>query len=322
MQYLIDQSDVEALFLGHAPIDMFGPDTDYPYLALTLSPDAPMSMAQWVEHLPCPVIGIGDGNLAAACDIVLGTEHKLGILDTHIRRAPLAAMVLVQHLRASQGLSILDALTAESFAYSTVQQGPEFGRWLAAHALKPTQTLDSPPLRIQRKEDDITIIMDHPQTRNAIGTEMRDALGEAFDLAAMDNSITRVHLKSSASVFSIGGDIDEFGTVSDPATAHWIRSLRLPARRIAQIADRLHVHVNGAAIGAGTEIAAFGAHVTASKNAWFQLPELKYGLIPGAGGTVSLPRRIGRQRAAYMALTMEKIRAKTALEWGLIDAII
>ena len=66
----------------------------------------------------------------------------------------------------------------------------------------------------------------------------------------------------------------------------------------------------------------FGSHVTASPKAWFQLPELKYGLIPGAGGTVSLPRRIGRQRTAYLALSMKKISAQTALHWGLIDDIV
>jgi enoyl-CoA hydratase/carnithine racemase len=61
--------------------------------------------------------------------------------------------------------------------------------------------------------------------------------------------------------------------------------------------------------------------VTATADAWFQLPELKYGLIPGAGGTVSLPRRIGRQRTAYMALSMRRVPASTALRWGLVDAI-
>ncbi len=82
------------------------------------------------------------------------------------------------------------------------------------------------------------------------------------------------------------------------------------------------MHVQGAAIGAGAEIAAFGSHITAAPRAWFQLPELKYGLIPGAGGTASITARIGRQRTAYMALSMARIPARTALTWGLVDAII
>ena len=69
-------------------------------------------------------------------------------------------------------------------------------------------------------------------------------------------------------------------------------------------------------------MAAFAGRVEARADSWFQLPELKYGLLPGAGGTVSLPRRIGRQKTAYMALSMRRISASLALEWGLVDAIV
>jgi len=163
--------------------------------------------------------------------------------------------------------------------------------------------------------------MNNPDKLNAIDIKMRDALCEALDMALKNDKLTKVSLTGAGRTFSIGGAVSEFGDVSDPATAHWVRSLRLPAWHLARLTDKLHVHVNGAAIGAGAEIAAFGKNVTASEKAWFQLPELKYGLIPGAGGTASIPRRIGRQRTAYMALTMDKINAPTALDWGLIDAI-
>jgi len=150
---------------------------------------------------------------------------------------------------------------------------------------------------------------------------MRDALVEALDLALIDPEIRSVELRASGACFSIGGDVAEFARISDPGTAHWIRTLRLPARRAMHLADRLRVRVNGAAIGAGVEIACFAQRITATADAWFQLPELHYGLIPGAGGTVSLPRRIGRQRTAYMALSMRRVPASIALGWGLIDAI-
>jgi enoyl-CoA hydratase/carnithine racemase len=61
--------------------------------------------------------------------------------------------------------------------------------------------------------------------------------------------------------------------------------------------------------------------VVASEDAWFQLPELSMGLIPGAGGTLSLPRRIGRQRTAWLALSGARLDAATALRWRLVDAI-
>jgi enoyl-CoA hydratase/carnithine racemase len=61
--------------------------------------------------------------------------------------------------------------------------------------------------------------------------------------------------------------------------------------------------------------------VVAGPDAFFQLPELSLGLVPGAGGTVSLPRRIGRQRTAWLALTGRRLPAEQALAWGLVDEI-
>ncbi len=81
------------------------------------------------------------------------------------------------------------------------------------------------------------------------------------------------------------------------------------------------MHVQGACVGAGLEMAAFAGRLTATSDAWFQLPELAMGLIPGAGGCVSVPRRIGKQRTALMILSGRRINAATALRWGLIDAI-
>ena len=79
--------------------------------------------------------------------------------------------------------------------------------------------------------------------------------------------------------------------------------------------------MHGACIGAGIELPAFAGRLTASSDAFFQLPEVAMGLIPGAGGCVSISRRIGRQRTAYMAILGERFPAERALAWGLIDAI-
>jgi enoyl-CoA hydratase/carnithine racemase len=59
----------------------------------------------------------------------------------------------------------------------------------------------------------------------------------------------------------------------------------------------------------------------AAPGAFFQLPEVGFGLVPGAGGTVSLPRRIGRQRTAWLALTGRRLDAEVAREWGLVDEV-
>lgn len=299
----------------------FGPDTDYPYIAIRLERST-SEILRWLTKLSCPVIGIGDGGLSKACDSVIENDSELAALDKNIRTAPLAALILVQHLRASEGLSLTNALMAESFAYGTIQNGPEFKTWLAQNHTAPLPTSLSQDIEVARIGTKLSIAFNRPDTRNAIGISMRDALCEALDLAQSDPDITTVFLTGNGATFSTGGAVEEFGQATDPATAHWVRSLRLPAARLVEVHDKLSIHVNGAAIGAGAEIAAFGSHVTASSKSWFQLPELKYGLIPGAGGTASIRRRIGRQKTAYMALSMKKIRAKKALSWGLIDAIV
>lgn len=317
---ILTNTEFEALAESRPSRDDFGPESPNPYLAFDLT-NVDEAWAGWVRDLPCPVIGIGDGPLAQACDVVLPDTNKLKRLTENITTAPLAAMVLVQHLRASESLTMEDALTAESFAYSTVQNGPEFQKWLAGYTGKNLPTSIEPDLIVDVQGDVLNLALNRPETRNAIGIDMRDALCEALDLALCGTDFSKVTLTGNGATFSTGGAIEEFGEVSDPATAHWVRSLRLPAWRLARLKN-LDIHVNGAAIGAGAEIAAFGSQVTATSKAWFQLPELKYGLIPGAGGTASITSRIGRQRTAYMALSMDKVRAETALNWGLIDAII
>ena len=81
------------------------------------------------------------------------------------------------------------------------------------------------------------------------------------------------------------------------------------------------VRAHGACVGAGTEITAFAGRVIAAPDAFFALPEVRMGLVPGAGGSVSVPRRIGRWRAAWLMLTGERLTAETALRWGLADEI-
>lgn len=281
-------------------------------------------MAPRLRSLPCPVIGIGEGNpdVGAACDLLVSHEDALASIIANIQAAPIAAMTIVQLLRLSEHLPLEDAFVAESLAYATLQNGPEFRRWHAGRADPPAAApAKGPDLRIDARDDRLLLTMNRPETHNAIGVGMRDALCQAFDLACADDGFAKVDLRAIGRCFSIGGDLREFGSVSDPATAHSIRSVRLPAQHLLPIRDRLRVRIDGAAIGAGIEIAALAKHVAAGPNAWFQLPELRYGLIPGAGGTVGIPRRIGRQRACLLMLSTQRISARTALSWGLIDEL-
>jgi enoyl-CoA hydratase/carnithine racemase len=81
------------------------------------------------------------------------------------------------------------------------------------------------------------------------------------------------------------------------------------------------VELHGACVGAGVEIPALAGRVFATPDTRVRLPEVAMGLIPGAGGTASLPRRIGRHRTAWLGLVGAWLDATTALAWGLVDEI-
>jgi hypothetical protein len=285
-----------------------------------------------LRELPCPSIGVAKTDrraidsdtapLLEALDLLV-TEEQLGpVLDQIVKR-PIAAMALVQLLRLGEALEVHEALIAESLVYSTLQCGSEFKDWLTRQRRQPSlpSAHRSPAVLSTRKANRLEILLNRPERHNAYSAEMRDALTEALEVAVADPSIEEIVLRGSGPSFSAGGDLAEFGTLPDPATAHAVRSTRSAARLLAHCADRVRVEVQGACMGAGVELPAFAAHVVARENAFFELPELSMGLVPGAGGTVSIPRRIGRQRTAYMALSGQRIGAQSALAWGLVDEV-
>ena len=138
---------------------------------------------------------------------------------------------------------------------------------------------------------------------------MRDELAEALTLAAADAEVTLVELRGEGAAFCAGGDLDEFGTRPDPATAHIIRLERSVGRLLARLRTPSVSYLHGACMGSGIELAAFTDRVLASPDTLIALPEIGLGLVPGAGGTVSLPRRIGRLRTAWLAFTGRPIDA-------------
>ena len=260
---------------------------------------------------------------AWTAEVALSLAEDAAPLLAGIERAPIAATILAQLLHAIEGMPIEAALSIESLAYSTLQAGPEFRAWLEANraAAPATPTDEGPAVVIQRDGDALTLELNRASNHNAMSVEMRDGLMEALQLVLADDSIRTVRVSGRGKCFSTGGDLTEFGTAPDPATAHLVRSLALPGRLLAQCAPRVTVEVHGACVGSGIEFPAFAARVVARPDAYFQLPELRFGLIPGAGGCVSIARRIGYRRTAWLVLSGKRINARRALEWGLIDAI-
>ena len=264
-----------------------------------------------------------DGSHSAAeiCDVVMSPgDPGLDAVLATVRAFPRAATALAVLLRVAPHRSSDAGFTAESAVYSALQAGPEFAAWRAARRRRDRPP-EGDPVAVERDGDVLTITLDRPHVRNALSTAMRDRLVDAFGLASADPSIVDVRLRGAGRDFCSGGDLDEFGTSPDPATAHLVRLQQSVGRSIAAVAGRVTAEVHGACIGSGIELPAFAGTVVAAPSARFALPEVSLGLIPGAGGTVGLPRRIGRHRTARLALTGEVIDAQTALAWGLVDVV-
>ena len=252
-------------------------------------------------------------------------ERALDELTQRCRTWPQAAAVCDDVLRSLDPAGpTRTGLITESLAYSTLQSGPEFGRWLAERG-PATVPLLPEPVQAHREGNTLHVRFNRPQRHNAFSTDARGALLEALEVARLDPSVDEVVLGGNGRSFCSGGDLAEFGSFADPASAHLARTRHSPALVLDEITERLgrrcRAELHGQVLGSGLEMACYCGWVSCHPDATIGLPELALGLIPGAGGTVSITRRIGRWRTAYLVLSGRTIDAATALGWGLIDEI-
>jgi enoyl-CoA hydratase/carnithine racemase len=251
-------------------------------------------------------------------------EAAVGRLRDAVERSPRAAIACGQLVRQTAALGTGEGLAAEAAAYSLLLGGPEFARWLGERGpARPAGLRKAPaePVLVTRDGGRLSIVLNVPERRNAFSAEVREALLDAVLLAEADETIESVTLSGAGPAFCSGGDLDEFGTATDLVAAFLVRLSRAPWRVIERIAPKVTVFAHGACVGAGTEITAYAGRVVATSDAFFTLPEVRMGLVPGAGGSVSVVRRIGRWRAAWLMLTGERLPAAAARRWGLVDEI-
>lgn len=288
-----------------------------------------LDVTTWLRNQVVPVIGIGKclkNSLPSFIDICVSDAQEMVEIADKIEANPVASATLVNLLKAIENLPMLEALACESMAYATLQGGGEFARWLSSYeqnkVTKRPKKTSSSPILLNRKDQSLEIILNSPTDRNSLSVSMRDALSSAFKLVEVDSEITEVFVSAKGPCFCSGGNLNEFGDAHDLGWAHHTRMLRMPAQYLARNGHKYTFNVHGACIGAGIELSAFAKTLIATPDSFFQLPEVGMGLLPGAGGCVSITKRIGRHRTAHMAISGEPFSAETALQWGLIDIII
>ncbi len=278
-----------------------------------------------LADLPLVSVGIAPAGTAPAFDVLVNDVDEVTAVVDGVAANPMAAATCCQVLRSGPVPTTPDGirtgLLLESTAYGTLQAGPEFVRWLAGRGRRVRPEEPESPVLVDASGSEVCLILNRPRLRNAWSAAMRDSLVDALRALAVPGDDRPIHLTGNGSAFCCGGDPAEFGTVDNPVTGHLVRSSANAAPWLDHLANRLTVTVHGPAVGAGVELAAFADRLRSTSGATFRLPEVSMGLLPGAGGTVSIPRRIGRQRAAWLCLTGATIDATRAFDWGLVDEI-
>src|SRR3954469_4864507 len=165
------------------------------------------------------------------------------------------------------------------------------------------------------------VTLNRPKQLNALNDQLMDELGAALKAFDADEAIGCIIVTGSEKAFAAGADISvmakyEFANVyrTEFISRNWetIRSIRKPV--IGAVA--------GFALGGGCELAMMCDIVIAAENAKFGQPEIKIGIIPGAGGTQRLPRALGKSKAMDMVLTARMMDAQEAERCGLVSRVV
>jgi 3-hydroxyacyl-CoA dehydrogenase len=183
-----------------------------------------------------------------------------------------------------------------------------------------TEVLDKPATSpvSTRKHGDVLIVLSNNPPVNALGHAVRQGLVAAIEEAEADDSVKAVVIACEGQTFFAGADVSEFGTP---------KAFELPM--LPQVVDRIEASakpvvaaIHGTALGGGLEVALACHYRVALPSAKLGTPEVKLGLLPGAGGTQRLPRVAGVKKALEMCATGNPIGAREAFDCGLVDRLI
>ena len=187
--------------------------------------------------------------------------------------------------------------------------------------LHMSEEQQSPEVSLASLEKGVAVIrIDRPEARNALNTQVRRQLAKQFTTLTQRDDVRTIVLTGGETVFVAGADVREFATAStlDMYQRHneqfWEPIARCPKPVIAA--------VNGFALGGGCELAMHCDIIVAGESACFGQPEVKLGLMPGAGGTQRLVRAVGKFQAMRMLMTGCMVKAPEALRIGLVSEVV
>lgn len=183
----------------------------------------------------------------------------------------------------------------------------------------------SPAVRIVQSGSIVTLSIDRPDALNAINAEVHDIMGHALAAADADPEVRVIIVTGAGEVsFSAGADLKALGRgeslypTDRPPSSEW----RLGGFVRNHVTTPIIAAVNGLALGGGLELVLASDLAVASEHATFGLPEVRHGLLAGAGGVFRLMQQAPHKFAMEMLLTGRTISAEAAHRWGLVNTVV
>jgi 2-(1,2-epoxy-1,2-dihydrophenyl)acetyl-CoA isomerase len=181
-------------------------------------------------------------------------------------------------------------------------------------------------IQVQRAGAAATLVLDRPQARNAFDRALVADLRRALEAVAADDGVRAVVLTGAGGAFSAGADLKAGFDRTPEGHPDVLKALREGYHPIVAALRTMPkpvvAAVNGAAAGIGCSIALACDLVIAAESAFFLLAFVNIGLVADGGSSLLIPERVGFARAAEMALLGERVPARQALDWGLINRVV
>lgn len=174
---------------------------------------------------------------------------------------------------------------------------------------------------IERPEEGVALVrLNRPEAKNALNMAVRRALHDAFVALNEDAAVRAVILTGNKEAFAAGADLKEISELGPMDVIR--RATHRLSRPLAECPKPVIAAINGFALGGGLEIALMCDILVVGEGAQLGLPEIRVGVMPGAGGTQRLTKLVGKHRAMLMALTAEIVSGTQAYALGMASKVV